>query len=68
LLRNAAATQLQVAELEQELKKVRVAASVDKKKLEDELAKEKHETQEAIAQLNVANIGKVKTFTSVSLL
>jgi hypothetical protein len=68
LLRNAAATQLQVAELEQELKKVRVAASVDKKKLEDELAEEKHETQEAIAQLNVANIGKVKTFTSVSLL
>jgi hypothetical protein len=68
LLRNAAATQLQVAELEQELKKVRVAAAVDKKKLEDELAEEKHETQEAIAQLNVANIGKVKTFTSVSLL
>jgi hypothetical protein len=40
------ATQLRVVELEQELKQVHAASAADKKKLEDELAEEKRETQE----------------------
>jgi hypothetical protein len=38
LLKNAAATQLRVAELEQTLKEVREATDAKKKKLKDELA------------------------------
>jgi hypothetical protein len=49
LLKNVAATLLQVAELEQELKQVREKATAEKKKLEDELAEEKRKTQEANA-------------------
>jgi hypothetical protein len=45
LLKNAAATQLRVAKLEQELKKVYKAADAKKKKLEDELAEERCKTQ-----------------------
>jgi hypothetical protein len=44
LLKNEVATQLWVAELEQELKQVRKAAAANKKKLEDELAEEKCKT------------------------
>jgi hypothetical protein len=58
LLKNAAATQLRVAELEQELKEVCEAAAVEKKKLEDELAEEKRKTREANAQFNAMSIGK----------
>jgi hypothetical protein len=60
-LKNAAAMQLRVAKLEQELKQVREAATTDKKKLVDELAEEKRKTQEANAQFNAVNIGKIKT-------
>jgi hypothetical protein len=60
LLKNAAATQLRVAELEQELKQVRVATAAEKK-LEDKPAEEKRKTQEANAQFNAVNIGKVET-------
>jgi hypothetical protein len=49
LLKNVAATLLQVAELEQELKQVCEKATAEKKKLEDELAEEKRKTQEANA-------------------
>jgi hypothetical protein len=49
LLRNVVATQLRVVRLEQELKQVREAAVVEKKRLEDELAEEKHKTKEANA-------------------
>jgi hypothetical protein len=49
LLKNTAATQLRVTKLEQELKQVHEATPVKKKKLEDELAEEKHKTQEANA-------------------
>jgi hypothetical protein len=49
LLRNVVATQLRVVRLEQELKQVREAAVVEKKRLEDELAEEKHKTEEANA-------------------
>jgi hypothetical protein len=48
-LRNVVATQLRVVRLEQELKQVREAAVVEKKRLEDELAEEKHKTEEANA-------------------
>jgi hypothetical protein len=61
MLKNAAATQLRDAELEQELKQVCEAAAADKKKLENELAEEKHKTQEANAQFNVVYICKVET-------
>jgi hypothetical protein len=66
LLKNAAATQLRVVELEQELKQVRETAAIDKKKkknLEDELAKEKRKTKEANAQFNTANISKIDFLT-----
>jgi hypothetical protein len=66
LLKNATATQLRVAELEQELKEVREAAAAEKKKLEDELVEEKRKTKEANAQFNVVNIAMVKTFTLVT--
>jgi hypothetical protein len=60
LLKNAVATQLWVAELEQELKQVHEVAIMDKKKLEGELAEEKRKTQEANVQFNTANIDKIE--------
>jgi hypothetical protein len=68
LLKNAAAMQLRVVEIQQELKKVCEAATVEKKKLEDELAEEKRKTQEANAQFNVVSIGKVETLCLLILL
>jgi hypothetical protein len=59
-LKDAAATRLRVAELEQELREVRKAAAVEKKKLEDELAEEKRRTHEANAQFNALTISKVE--------
>jgi hypothetical protein len=53
-------TQLRVTELEQELKHVREAAAMEKKKLEDELSEEKRRTHEANAQFNALTIGKVE--------
>jgi hypothetical protein len=49
-----------VVGLEQKLKQAREVAAAEKKSLEDELAEEKHKTQEANAQFNVASIGKTK--------
>jgi hypothetical protein len=49
-----------VTELEQELKQVREVASAEKKRLEDELAEEKRNTNEANAQFNALYIGKVE--------
>jgi hypothetical protein len=49
LLRDAAARDLRIIDLERELKKVREAAAADKKKLEDELAKERRKDVEATA-------------------
>jgi regulator of sigma D len=60
LLKNVEVTQRRVIELEQELKQVREAVAAEKKKLEDELAEEKHRTQEANAQFNALTIGKVE--------
>jgi hypothetical protein len=65
MLKNAAATQLRVVELEREIKQVREVAATDKKKLEDELAEEKRKTQEANAQFNTASISKIKIFLQI---
>jgi hypothetical protein len=58
-LKNAVVTRLRVAQLEQELKEVRKATAVEKKKLEDELAEKRRKTEEANAQFNALTIGKV---------
>jgi hypothetical protein len=58
-------TQLRVVKLEQELKQVREAAAAGKKKLEDELAEEKHKIWEADAQFNTASIDKSKIFLHI---
>jgi hypothetical protein len=60
LLKNAAAKERRVTELEQELKQVREAAAVEKKKFEDELAEEKCKAKEATMQFNALTIGKVE--------
>jgi recombinational DNA repair ATPase RecF len=58
LLKNATEREKWITDLERELKKVCEAAAVEKKKLEDELAKEKHKAMEAIAQFNTLSIGR----------
>jgi uncharacterized protein involved in exopolysaccharide biosynthesis len=58
LLKDAAAKEQQIIDLERELKEVREAATADKKKLEDELAEEKRKAVEATAQFNTAAIGR----------
>jgi hypothetical protein len=60
LLKDVAAKGLRVAELEQELKEVREAAAVEKKKLEDELTYERRRTNETNMQFNALTIGKVE--------
>jgi uncharacterized protein YlxW (UPF0749 family) len=56
LLKNAAAKEQWIIELEKELKHVREAVAAEKKKLEDKLAKEKRKAKES------TTIGKVKVF------
>jgi regulator of sigma D len=60
LLRNVAAKEQRITELEQELKQVREAAAAEKKKLEDELAEEKCKAKEATAHFNALDIDKVE--------
>jgi hypothetical protein len=60
LLKNAAAKEQWITELEQELKQVRETAAAEKKKLEDELAKEKSKAKEATTQFNAVTIGKAE--------
>jgi hypothetical protein len=64
-LKDAVATRLRVGELEPELKEVREAVSVEKKKLEDELAEENRKTKESNPQFNALTIGKVEVFVLV---
>jgi phage shock protein A len=52
LLKDAAAKEQQIVDLERELKEVREAAAAKKRKLEDELTEEKRKAAEATAQLN----------------
>jgi hypothetical protein len=66
LLKNAAATQLRVVDLEWELKQVLEMTTMNKKKLEDELVEERRKSQEANSQLNAASISKIDFLTSFS--
>jgi hypothetical protein len=50
--------QLQVPELEQELKRVREEAAADNKKLEDKLKEEQHKNQDADELLTSMSTGK----------
>jgi septal ring factor EnvC (AmiA/AmiB activator) len=52
LLKDAAAKEQQIVDLERELKEVREAAAAKKRKLEDELTEEKRKAVEATAQFN----------------
>jgi hypothetical protein len=58
LLKDAAAKEQRIINLERELKKVCEAAAADKKKLEDKLTEEKRKAVEATAQFNVAATGR----------
>jgi predicted nucleic acid-binding Zn-ribbon protein len=52
LLKDATAKEQRIVDLERELKEVCEAAAAKKKKLEDELAEERHKAVEATAQFN----------------
>jgi hypothetical protein len=52
------AKEQRIIDLERELKEVREAAAVDKKKLEDELTEERRKAVEATAQFNTAATGR----------
>jgi C4-type Zn-finger protein len=58
LLKNVAAKEQQITDLEQELKQVREAAATEKNRLEDELTEEKRKAKEATAQFNSVSIGR----------
>jgi hypothetical protein len=59
LLRDEAAKERWIIDLERELKEVREAAAADKKKLEDELAEERRKAVAATAQFNTATTGRL---------
>jgi cell division septum initiation protein DivIVA len=59
LLRDAAAKEQRIIDLEREHKEVREAAAADKKKLEDDLAEERRKVVEATAQFNTAATGRL---------
>jgi uncharacterized protein involved in exopolysaccharide biosynthesis len=58
LLKDAAAKEQRIIDLERELKEVHEAAAADNKKLEDELAEERRKVVEATAQFNAAATGR----------
>jgi cell division septum initiation protein DivIVA len=58
LLKDAAAKEQRIVDLERELKEVREVAAAKKKKLEDELAEEKCKAVEATTQFNTIAIGR----------
>jgi uroporphyrinogen-III synthase len=66
LLKDAAATELLVVELEEELMQVHETVATDNKRLENELVEERIKTREANSQFNAANIGKIDFLTSFS--
>jgi hypothetical protein len=57
-LRDAAAKEQRIIDLEQELKEVRKAAAAGKRKLEDKLAGERRKAVETAAQFNIATTGR----------
>jgi FKBP-type peptidyl-prolyl cis-trans isomerase len=58
LLKNATEKEQQIVDLERELKEVHEVAAAEKKRLEDELAKDKRKAVEATAQFNTMSTGR----------
>jgi hypothetical protein len=58
LLKYATAKEQRIVDLERELKEVREAAVAEKKRLEDELAKEKRKAVDATTQFNTMATGR----------
>jgi hypothetical protein len=58
VLKHAEEKEQRITDLERELKEVREAAAADKKRLEDELAEERHKAVEATAQFNTTTTGR----------
>jgi uncharacterized protein involved in exopolysaccharide biosynthesis len=58
LLKNATEKEQQIVDLERELKEVHEVAAAEKKRLEDELAKDKRKGVEATAQFNTMSTGR----------
>jgi hypothetical protein len=65
LLKDAAAKEQRIINLERELKEVHEAAAADKKKLKDELTEERRKAVEATTQFNTAATSR---FSLLSLL
>jgi hypothetical protein len=63
LLRDAAAKEQWIINLEQEIKEVREAEAADKKKLENELAEERRKAVEATAQFNTAATNRLSVLS-----
>jgi hypothetical protein len=57
-LKNATEKEQRIVDLVRELKEVREAAAAEKKRLEDELAKEKCKATKATAQFNALSTGR----------
>jgi septal ring factor EnvC (AmiA/AmiB activator) len=62
LLKNAMEKEQRIVDLERELKEVREAAAAEKKKLEDELAEEKHKAVESTTQFNTMATGRTNPY------
>jgi hypothetical protein len=58
MLKNATEKEQWIVDLERELKEVRGAAAVEKKRLEDELAEERRKAMEATSQFNMMATGR----------
>jgi hypothetical protein len=61
---NATEKEQRIVDLERELKEVREATTVMKKRLEDELAEEKRKAVEATAQFNTMSTGKLNLYAN----
>jgi histidinol-phosphate/aromatic aminotransferase/cobyric acid decarboxylase-like protein len=57
-LKNATEKEQRIVDLERELKEVRAMAAAEKKRLKDELAKEKRKAMEATTQFNTMSTGR----------
>jgi hypothetical protein len=57
-LKNATEKEQRIVDLERELKEVREAAAAEKKRLKDELVKDKREAMEATTQFNTMSTGR----------
>jgi hypothetical protein len=57
-LKNVTEKEQRIVDLERELKEVREAAAAEKKRLKDELVKDKREAMEATTQFNTMSTGR----------